>query len=269
MLVPEVFASIEVKGDPVVFAPGAEVIFVAGADDEPMLHLAFGLATERMKEPRGLIDYAFVLRGGKWEIFEPPTDLGAELGSRLAMHLADVYALQREELAAEHEADPDAPFVANVMGIGSEDGGLVATLASWAKDVRTWLPRTVLLGMGSPEDGELVMVTWSDAVALAGDCLRKVEGPYPPRWETVKFPDDATLAKLKERAIDLKGGPPSSRAEPSEAPPRRRPLPAPPPPEAGPARPGPQPPRRGRGRRDRRVLPDEALNPLAVGPRQR
>jgi len=217
MLVPEVFASLTVKGDPVVFAPGAEVSFVAGADDDPMLRLAFGLATERMKEPRGLIDYAFVLRGGKWELFEPPTELGAELGSRLAMHIADVYALQREELAAKHEDDPDAPFVANVMGIGSEDGGLVATLASWAKDVRTWLPRTVLLGMGAPEDGELVMVTWADAVELAGDCLRKVEGLYPPRWETVRFPDDATFAKLKERALD-----PSGPRRPARSPPRRR-----------------------------------------------
>lgn len=159
-----------------------------------------------MKVPRSLLRFPFVLRDGTWEIFAPKGDLGRELGTRLCMHLADAYAVQKETLeetsGEEREDGSYLPFIASIMGIARPDGELQMTLATWSSEVHAYLPRAMVLAVGHI-GGDLAMVPWEDAMELAGDHLQRVEGIYPTRWETKGFPDEATFTKLRSRAIDL------------------------------------------------------------------
>jgi len=212
MLMPELFTKIDVKGDPVAFLPGAERLYVVGSEDEAALSLAMNLVDERIKEPRGLLRFGFVLRDlgvdrlPEWRLFEPRGDLGFELGARLSMHLADAYAIQRKILEAKYEGDENAPFIAGVMGVGDEDGNVQLTVTTWGPGVHAFLPRAQVVAVGGFEAGESGMIPWDDVMELAGDCLAPVPDVYPPRWETKRFPDEATFAKLLARAKD-RGGP--------------------------------------------------------------
>jgi hypothetical protein len=85
------------------------------------------------------------------------------------------------------------------MGIGDAEGNLHLTLSTWGDGVHTLLPRTQAVGMALA--GTIEMVPWEDVMALAGDCLVQVPDLYPPRWETKRFPDEATLAKLATHAL--------------------------------------------------------------------
>lgn len=202
MLMPELFTKLAPKGEPVVFMPGPERIYVVGSEDEAALALAVELVDQRLGEPRGLLSFAFVLHEGTWRLFEAASELGRELGARLCRHLADAYAVQRKELEARFaDADDDAPFVAGVIGVGDDDGNLRLTVTTWGADVHAYLPRTQVIGIARA-DGGVGMVPWEDVMALTGDALVQVPELYPPRWETKRFPDASTLEKLLARAID-------------------------------------------------------------------
>ncbi len=228
MLLPELFTELTVKGDPVCFIPGAERLYVVGSEDAAALHTALALVDERMQVPRSLLRFAFVLRDGEWQIFEPDGDLGRELGTRLCMHLADAYAVQKEALEAtvgeedeEGEGGSSLPFIASIMGIARPDGELEMTLATWSSEVRAYLPRAMVLAIGNI-GGEIAMIPWEHAMAVAGNHLQRVEGMYPTRWETEGFPDEAMLAKLRGHAIDSKKRSDEKRPAPARSQSRAR-----------------------------------------------
>jgi hypothetical protein len=200
----DLLASLSVQGEAVVFMPSAEAIYVVDSTNAEAMTLALGLVDQRKAEPRSLLDFGFVRKDGVWTVFAPPGELGRRMGARLALHLADTYAPQKKALEAEPIGEE---FVASVMGIAEKDE-LVATLSTWGKDVPTLLPRVQLLAIMREMSADGAMtVPWEDVMELAGDCLEQVPDLYPPRWRTVSFPDDATLAKLATRATGPTGGP--------------------------------------------------------------
>ena len=212
MLLPHLFEAIapKLRGDPVAFIPGAERMFVVGSEDEENLLLALVLVEERTQAPRAILDFGFVWRGGGWETFEPPGPFGAELGRRLAVHLAGAYAHQAELLEAERTAGTFDGAVAPLMGLGEGDE-LTATVAAWPKEADLLLPRAHLVSLGTiaPDRSgdakfeEIVTVPWQVLMAVAGDCLVPEPALYPPRWRARRFPDDAAIAKMKAAAAAL------------------------------------------------------------------
>lgn len=227
MLLPHLFEAIapKLKGDPVAFIPGAERMFVVGSEDEENVLLALVLVEERTQAPRAILDFGFVWRGGVWETFEPPGPFGAELGRRLAVHLAGAYAHQAELLNAERDAGTFEGAVAPLMGLG-EDDELTATVAAWPKETDLLLPRAHLVSLGTlapdpsgnPKFEEIVTVPWQVLSAVAGDCLVPEPDLYPPRWRARRFPDDAAIAKMKvvadALAVEAEAAPISSLRRP-------------------------------------------------------
>jgi hypothetical protein len=201
MLMPELFTKLAVKGDPVAFLPGAEVLYVTGSEDAKGLALALALVDQRVEQPRGLLRFAFVLRDGVWRLFEPGGELGKELSARLCLHLADAYGIQRKMLEAEYGDREDAPFVAGVIGVADAEGNLELTITTWTDGVHAYLARAQVIGIGRI-GGEIGMIPWEDVMELAGDLLVPVPDLYPPRWEVKQFPDEATLRALMARKLE-------------------------------------------------------------------
>jgi hypothetical protein len=201
MLMPELFSKLDVRGEPVVFVPGAERIYVAGSDDADGIAHALALVDARLEAPRGLLPFGFVLRDGEWKLFEPEGELGRELGARLCHHIADAYSAQREELQKKFGDDERAPFVAGVLALAEEGGNLQVTFTTWGEGIHALLPRVQLIAMGeAPETA--CLVPWEDVMELAGQHLARAPDLYPPRWETKGFPDKATFEKLCARSVD-------------------------------------------------------------------
>jgi hypothetical protein len=85
--------------------------------------------------------------------------------------------------------------------------GAGESLWSWTTWVRQvdhgLLPRADYLILGDNDvKGELVAVTWDDAVRIAGDALERT-GYDPPRWRHHGWPDEQTVAALRAAATDL------------------------------------------------------------------
>lgn len=214
MLLPEVWDKVKVKGDPVVFAPGAEVVFVTGSEDEESLIVVLALVAERMSRPRGLLPFGFVRSGGTWKLFEPKGPIGEMLGHALVSHLADAYAMQKEELEAKYEGDEEAPFVPTLMAFGDKDTGeLTMTVTTWTDGVRALLPRAHRVAIGKIEEADrTAVVPWEDVMATVGEMLTPVPDLYPPRWEVKSFPDADKLEKLRALAKAAGDKAPPSRA---------------------------------------------------------
>ncbi len=204
MLLPEVWEGLAVKGDPVVFLPGAERLYVAGSEDERGLAVVMKMVEERTSKPRSLVDWAFVRENGEWRIFEP-------LVSRLDRDLADAYEWQKEKLNAEYDGNDDAPFVASVKMFQKGDEPPF-TVATWTSGVHTLLPRTDRISFVHLEKDEVIMTTWAQAWPHVAALAKPVPDVYPPRWEVTEFPDEATLAKLR-RLMDAAMKPRMGRAE--------------------------------------------------------
>ncbi|HEY8079813.1 MAG TPA: hypothetical protein VIF62_37035 [Labilithrix sp.] len=204
MLLPEIWEGLAVKGDPVVFLPGAERIYVIGSEDEAALGVAMHLASERTSKPRGLVEYAFVRHAGEWKLFEP-------LARFLNRDLADAYEWQKEKLSAAYEGDDDAPFIASVKMFRKGDEPPF-TVATWTSGVHTLLPRTDRLSFVDLDKDDVVMTTWAQAWPHVAALAKPVADVYPPRWEVTAFPDEATLAKLR-RLMDAPVRPRMARAE--------------------------------------------------------
>jgi hypothetical protein len=127
-------------------------------------------------------------------------------------------------LRASTEGETDPPFVPRVSLVRGE-GMPPTSIASWERTIRALLPRTALVTVGDVDAGEMMMLAWSDVVALGGAYLTRVPDLYPPRWET-KPVDDATFAAMRARRIDT---PEKPAVEASRRPRRLRPPAAHPP----------------------------------------
>jgi hypothetical protein len=95
------------------------------------------------------------------------------------------------------------------------------TITTWTDGVRALLPRTHRIAIGKLESPDAIaMVPWSDVIELAGELLSPVADLYPPRWEVTSFPDDATLERLRQRALAAGAKPPTSSGASDAARPR-------------------------------------------------
>jgi hypothetical protein len=206
MLLPEYFEGLDLGGEAVLFLPGSDVIYVVDSADADAMERALAFVDERGAEPKPLVDFALVRRGGTWVLYEPPGPLGVELARRLAHGLAGTYAMQKERMLRDQAKDPaahDSAFIAEVLRIVPRDADeRELHVTTWAADCVSFLPLAEHVAIEGGTRG-MVTVRWADAMEIAGSCLEPVHGIYPPRWKTTSFPDELALARLSERRLAL------------------------------------------------------------------
>jgi hypothetical protein len=56
--------------------------------------------------------------------------------------------------------------------------------------------------MAADKAREIVQVTWSDAMAVAGHLFEPVPELYPPRYRAVGLPDADTWSRLRTKAVN-------------------------------------------------------------------
>jgi hypothetical protein len=94
-------------------------------------------------------------------------------------------------------------FVASYKGLRGNDGG-VFSYTTWSRGVLSLLPATdrVALGMDPGRQGaEVLWVPWKGLVEIVGGCLVQEPNLDPPRWRTVRWPDDGMLTRLRSISV--------------------------------------------------------------------
>lgn len=198
---PELVRALPVKGRPVVGVPNRDQLLVTGEDDDAGLEALARLIEQAMAGPRPLGAVPLVLDGDVWRTFEPRGSSAAAVALRnlTVRGRGTAYAEQKALLDAEHARDGTDLFVASFSArSGSEDPEL-HTYCTWARGVRSLLPRTEHVALVDPDRAEDARVfglfPWAALAEHAGAYLQR-QDTYPERWLVESFPTDEELARL-------------------------------------------------------------------------
>jgi hypothetical protein len=213
VLLPELFAALELRGDPVVIVPNEYgPLLVAGADDEEGLVAMAHLAFDRVQGPRFLSGIPLRSNGTNWDAFCPPPGNPAFVPFRnlWCVSMSRGYARQKEALDEQHRREGQDVLVADYMAIPLPEYREITSGCVWPEGAATLLPRSDTIGLlpcgvvealmkgtAITEDAGIV-AHWEQVEEVMGDMLVPV-AVYPPRYRVDRFPAPDQLDALRRR----------------------------------------------------------------------
>lgn len=202
LLLPELLADLNIKGQPVAAVPNRAVLLVTGDQDAENLANLATVATSGLDDTHP-VDAASIRYDGKsWTPFLPDeANLAGKTRDAVRESDAVHYNRQGDLLQEIFLRDGVDLFAAACQVVRKEDLPEAFTYCMWSNGVKSLLPQTEIIGlMSDPIAGEqVVMADRAVVEELAGDCLESTEYD-PPRIKVEKFPDAATFDALRERA---------------------------------------------------------------------
>lgn len=209
VLLPELFARLELDGDPVLSLPNRLTLLVAGSNDETALHALLEKSEEITgSEPQAYNTAPLLIRGGElWDFeVEPASPLFHPVQRAKKLAALSYYAGQKkllEKLYADRGKDY---FVASYALSHVEKRGYVSSCA-WTKDVPTLLPESDVVRFvdtdRTKEEGAVVATApWNRVKAILGDHLLDTK-MFPPRHFVSRFPSEDELERLRYFEVQL------------------------------------------------------------------
>jgi len=207
-------------GDAVALVPSRNWFFVTGSRNRPALKALLDLAETAGQQPHFCSSALLVWRDGRWVeyAFEAGTNEAARQRRIAIMQLASDYDRQKEQLDRLHSSQDKDIYVAKFMVYQKKDQQgseffSVAALASGndgtllpVSDRLTFVVVDQIINpqTGRAEEGarDIVSVSWSDAMAIAGHLLQPVPNLYPPRYRSLGFPDADMWGRLRAKAVN-------------------------------------------------------------------
>lgn len=191
-----------VGGQPVAFMPDRSSLIVAAATSPGLAELYRIVEEEYTGSLRAISPVGYTVDDQGAVV--PYT---APAGSPLAavVHRAEVllaareYAEQKQILDAAHESEGVDIFVGSVLVVARSDNSVVS-VAVWARDVDTLLPRAdVVAFQPSPDGGETLTVPFD---IVAREAVLVPEPDYnPPRYRVTAWPEEPVMARLRDQAV--------------------------------------------------------------------
>ena len=202
ILLTDALAGIPVRGELVALVPDRDVLLLAGSEDVAQLRALADLAHRRFDTSHRLLSgWPLVLRGGQWQMFEPPAEVATEF-RRLARRYAAVgYRQQSEVLQKYLEAVGEDVFVGSWLLEAADDAppGEFTTLAVWTEDAVTLLPEVDEVVFNGADEVRY-RVPWARVRAVVGHLMQPTEH-FPARWHVDGFPTPAELLAMGGRRI--------------------------------------------------------------------
>jgi hypothetical protein len=202
VLLTEALARIPVRGELVALVPDRDVLLLAGSEDVAQLRALAAVAHRRFEQSQRLLSgWPLVLRGGHWDVFEPPAEVATEF-RRLARRYAAVsYRQQSEVLQKYREAVGEDVFVGSWLLEAADDAppGEFTTLAVWSEDIVTLLPEVDEVVFNGA-DGVMYRVSWARVRAAVAHLMQPTEYS-PARWQVDGFPTPGELLEMGARRV--------------------------------------------------------------------
>lgn len=174
--------NLPLKGDPVVFMPTREALFITGSEDTEGL----GHALERLGQHGHAVTVVpFRHADGAWTRFEVEVDHphSARLRKLAFDDRYQEYAEQKGLLDSLFRVQGRQVEVASCSGYRLKDGSVMT--CSWVNGVETLLPETdrvMLVDNKLPEEDRVVSEpTWAELLERLGRRMTLTEH-WPPRW---------------------------------------------------------------------------------------
>lgn len=197
MLMLDVIRQLPLESAPVALPLNRECLLITGQEDIKGLGIMLDLAEQRINEPRPVCFVPHVLDGDQWDPWFPGADHPHFERFRLLKlrFVSGEYAEQKQALDKLHQRTRTDVFVASQL-IVSKNGRPTHTVASWAKGVVSWLPRTDQIGFFDPETKTMKMAKWENAERIVGHMMDPLD-IYPPRWSVSEFPSDEQFKAME------------------------------------------------------------------------
>jgi hypothetical protein len=199
ILIPEVFAPLDLDGDPVVCLPNRNLLLVTGSENHDGIKAMLKHAEEIVQtKPRPMNPAPLILKDGEVADFSvtenSPIFSDVERAKKISALI--YYQQQTEHLMKLYEQKGKDLFVANYTLNQRETGGY-ESYSVWSKTVATLLPKTDLIAFFGPTKPEservLGRAKWEEVMRIAGDLLLDTQ-MFPARFYVSKFPTDEQLA---------------------------------------------------------------------------
>jgi hypothetical protein len=196
----------KVRGNPVAIIPDRSRMLITGdGDGHALARLARSAEAEFRAAARSISPavYTASADGAVQPLHlasDHPEHFLVERGHRVLA--ASSYAEQQQRLEKQFERDGIDIFVASLGLFADKVTGETKSWATMPEGVDSLLPEAdvVFLAGGEDEGKWQAMVPWSLLFEFAPECLDLAPDHDPPRWRTVAWPNDTTIAKLRALA---------------------------------------------------------------------
>jgi len=209
LLLPELFSTFDLCGDPVVFAPNRQTLLVSGAEDVRGLTAMANLTTTAVDKPRFSSGIPMRLVGEEWQAFQPPSDhpASAEFHKLWVISMAGEYSRQKRDLDRQCQEQGQDILVASYQAASNKSSGECVSWCVWMEGVMPLLPRTDLVSFVTNDPSDPVVAQWERVEEVFGEHMALID-IYPRRYRTTQFPDAHQLQLLRDdHFLENFGGP--------------------------------------------------------------
>ena len=205
MLLTEYIHRLPLEGDPVLFAPNRERVWITGSSNLAGLDYVLRAGKEsHFKEGHPMSPNLYRLRDQDWALYVPNDHALRQL--LLSIHRdreALDYQQQKEDLDTLHEKTQTDIFVASYAmferQLKSQPDKARFSVCVWTRGVESLLPQTEnIVFLVDPETTDKVSVRWESAINVVGHLMTKHPDLLPVRYHVKTFPDDTQIAELRQ-----------------------------------------------------------------------
>ena len=206
ILLTDLIYRLSLNGDPVVFIPNRDQLWITGHQNSQALQSLVAAAEEIHFAAHPLSARLYLLADGKL-----CTHLPDELVLRtlclnlLRKRTAVDYDQQKKALDAIYAKSKMDIFVATYSVFKRKDGSFFSQTL-WSNGVDSLLPEADTLALGiDPTAKNFLIVPWELAFPLLHDLMEREEGLAPVRYRVRTFPRTDQIARLRTAAETAKG----------------------------------------------------------------
>jgi hypothetical protein len=200
LLLPDLFADLNLQGDPVVILPTRGEMLVTGADETDRLAAMAKSAWSLASMPRFWSGIPMRLVDGRWTTYQPKANHPASLWLRKlrACSLSRDYGWQQEVLVPRDGQDT---FIASFTVMVDPRSEEPLSYCVWTKGIQSLLPRTDLVGFadvrfqGAQCSVVGILVRWEVVWQEVGHLMVQTD-LHPARYKVNQFPNEEQLERL-------------------------------------------------------------------------
>jgi hypothetical protein len=201
VLLPDLLHCLNLNGDPVVFLPNRDQLWVTGVYDSAGIGaiLKYG-AESHFQQGHNLSPNLYLISNGALSLLLPEDAAQREKAlSMKRQRQAMDYGQQAGYLKTLLTRQKMDVFVASCTMFKRKDESTFS-MCVWSKGVDSLLPETEGISFQVNEAGKNLLVGWEAARRIVSELMEPFEDLWPIRYRVRAFPNEAQLAQLRQLA---------------------------------------------------------------------
>jgi len=202
LLLPDFFHRLSLSGDPVVFVPNRDQLWVTGRYNKAGINVILTHGRQsHFEQGHTLSPNLYVHADGKWEIYVPEDDALKKLYFSVKRQRDGMdYAQQKGYLEKLYKRENRDIFVATCVVYKEPDESL-RTRCAWSNGVDSLLPETDEIAfVKDVQKKDIVTAGWNEVQAIVGSMMDREPEMVPVRYRVESFPNANQLSRLREMA---------------------------------------------------------------------